>query len=712
MPYTLDQLESFVSSAHYDSATAGMIARGVPTLKAADGELISPGVRRIRGNLCNVHGRYGPCDKALSGKKKPGKPAKARQTPAQRAQARTQQHEQNASDVAKQMQDSDTGLAPAGSKALLAFAQGTQPDASAGAGLAKMGLAEQAQDGSYRMTPTGRAVVSAMRAGDYQRAVDAVSRGADASSARQGRATERTARQSAAQAKRAAAAAERSKRRAEREAAQRAKKPAKASSGGSKKPEKPAAKPRQQRRGTASGATSSSSSGGGAAPKPVAAPKPEKAPAKQIAPALQTAADQLSQGAKLSDADTQALIRNGLAKLNKEGEIVLTAAGMRATTKSSFKVFKDANGRHRWVAQSSTAFQDRDKEIVSTKALADDCRWADTHEDAYGPLRWWHTPGLDLGDCDFNAMHGRVLIESGTFRSPAIAQKVAAAASGLEISLGFIHLPSEPDADGVFHHIRRFERSLVPRGKASNRFTAFTVKELPRMDAAKKDYLKTELKFSDAEIADIEARATATEKAADDAQTAFKADEPAPPEEITIGGVVYTVKAFPPKKADDEPAVEAVIETDAFGDAPIEEEVVDDPSALTLSAGDLAAIGEAIQAAVATIMGGLDLEKKVASHVQGFLAPMQATKDAEAAQTKEQIEALQTTLKDTQDKLNELLGLQPAIQLGRQSESASTLLNPLNPADARLLEAIKAQQPVPGPFDDIAQKLGVMPARQ
>jgi hypothetical protein len=167
----------------------------------------------------------------------------------------------------------------------------------------------------------------------------------------------------------------------------------------------------------------------------------------------------------------------------------------------------------------------------------------------YGPLRWWHTPGLDLGDCDFNAMHGRVLIESGTFRSPAIAQKVAQAAPGLEISLGFVHLPNEPDADGVFHHIRRFERSLVPRGKASNRFTAFTVKETRMFDPTKVAALKT-LGFSDDDITGLQAQAEATEKSATDQGVAFKADEPAELPDVIINGVTY--KAFPPKKDDTE----------------------------------------------------------------------------------------------------------------------------------------------------------------
>lgn len=364
-----------------------------------------------------------------------------------------------------------------------------------------------------------------------------------------------------------------------------------------------------------------------------------------------------------------------------------------------FKVFKDASGAWRWVAQSSTAYQDRDREIVSTKALADDCDWADK-TGSYGVLRWWHSPGLDLGACDFNAMHGRVLIESGTFYSDAIAQKVARAAEGLEISLGFLHPPYEPDAAGVFHHIRRFERSLVPRGKASNRFTAFAVKESPDMDAKKIAGLKA-IGFDDTDIADILARASATEKTADDQGVAYKAADPAGLPDIVVNGVTY--KAFPPKKpADDSAAPPAdaevaadVIEEDAIGDMPMEEE--SDPNALTLSPGDIAAITEIITTAVGQIMGGLDLEKKVAGHVQGMLAPyqqQQATKDAEQAQSREQVEKLKS-------QVDELTGAQPAAPY-RPSAAKDNVLT-----DAALVAATKQIQSGAGPFDDIIKGLGL-----
>jgi len=77
-------------------------------------------------------------------------------------------------------------------------------------------------------------------------------------------------------------------------------------------------------------------------------------------------------------------------------------------------VFKQADGRYRWVTFSSNAFEDGDREIVSTKALADDVAHSDATGD-YGPLLFWHMPQAELGACDYRALHDRMLIESGTF---------------------------------------------------------------------------------------------------------------------------------------------------------------------------------------------------------------------------------------------------------------------------------------------------------
>lgn len=194
------------------------------------------------------------------------------------------------------------------------------------------------------------------------------------------------------------------------------------------------------------------------------------------------------------------------------------------TTKETngLTVFKQADGRYRWVTRSSNAFKDRDSQIVSQKALEDDVVRADTTKD-YGPLRFWHMLGVDIGDCDFNSIHNRTLVESGTFRDPAVAEKTASKAADYQISIGFRHPVDQPDEHGVFHTIRRFERSLVPAGRAANPFTSLSVhKEIQHMDNIKIAALKALLDGDEAAVKEILAGAEASEKTADQMGIAFK----------------------------------------------------------------------------------------------------------------------------------------------------------------------------------------------
>lgn len=193
---------------------------------------------------------------------------------------------------------------------------------------------------------------------------------------------------------------------------------------------------------------------------------------------------------------------------------------LQPTTKEqgSFSVFKQADGRYRWASISSNAYRDRDGEIVSQKALENDVMRADVDGD-YGPLRFWHMPGADIGQADFNAMHGRFLIESGTFADEEIAQAVASRAKEYQISIGFRHPKDNPDSNGVFHFIRRFERSLVPAGRAANPFTSLLVKEPTMQDEKVKEF---ERLLGPERVKGILGTADTAEKQATEWGTAFK----------------------------------------------------------------------------------------------------------------------------------------------------------------------------------------------
>lgn len=240
------------------------------------------------------------------------------------------------------------------------------------------------------------------------------------------------------------------------------------------------------------------------------------------------------------------------------------AEKMEPPAEKSFVVYKDASGAYRWIARSTTAYQDRDKEIIASDTLDSDSQRMTTTKQ-FGPLRYWHVgepdplsaeapwgPGLDIGDCDYSTLIGRTRVESGTFRDPHIAQTIAAQADQYELSPGFFHPLDQPDADGVFSAIRTFERSIVPTryGRASNYFTGLAVKE-SRMDIAEMERrfkaMIVDLGLDAPSAEAIGMQLVTTEKEAAAQGIAYKSDDApadvAPPQEITIGGVVYTVKA-------------------------------------------------------------------------------------------------------------------------------------------------------------------------
>lgn len=269
----------------------------------------------------------------------------------------------------------------------------------------------------------------------------------------------------------------------------------------------------------------------------------------------------------------QRLTRSELDQLTDAGLLDIGGGKLK-----SFAVFKDHQGQSRWIARTTTAYRDRDGEIISEAALdSDSQRMMATKQ--FGPLRYWHIgqpdplsdtapwgPGVDIGDCDYSVVIGRTRIESGTFKSAALARQMAAVADKHEMSPGFFHPLDQPDSDQTFNAIRTFERSPVPTryGRASNLFTGFTVKEF-RMEVSEMERrfkaMYQELGLTPEQAVELGQSLVATEKAASAQGVAFKSETPAL-EDITINGVVYTVKAAPP-------SVEAMIEEQA--DDPMEE---------------------------------------------------------------------------------------------------------------------------------------------
>lgn len=205
-------------------------------------------------------------------------------------------------------------------------------------------------------------------------------------------------------------------------------------------------------------------------------------------------------------------------------EVVLAYGGNHFVAplgnQSGFFVTKDAKGNYRWVLISSSAYVDRDGEIVTEKALQKAVERMDASGE-YGDLRWWHT-GVTLGRGDYAAVHAHQLIESGTFVSKEVAAAVSMASGRLGASIGFRHPPAEP-RNGQYEDIAIQERSLLPRGKESNLFTRLSVTG-GRMDEAKKAAL-VEL-LGEAEATALLSHADSTAKAADEAGFTRKEADP------------------------------------------------------------------------------------------------------------------------------------------------------------------------------------------
>jgi 2'-5' RNA ligase len=472
--------------AHAGQVIAGQLARGNDGKFTAAGNAPATPAPPAPTTPAPTPPRATHPKKAAHPKKgrKPKAPKKPKLTPEQRATQHHAQQEANRAHIA-----SATGMPEGVSQALSDFADPKEPQALSAQNakdLEARGLVERDQHGAYRLTGAGSAYVHAAHQGNGRAAADALSRAGDRKAAHQQRDTARVQRQQQRDARRA----EVQRRRAERLAKRQQAAPKK----GNKRQPAPAT--------------------------------PSQPPTKPSAPI-------------------------GTFGRSKKA----------ADPPSTFTVFKDARGQWRWLAQTTTAFEDRDKEIISQKALADDCARADA-DGLYGPLRWWHigTPdprntrapwgaGMDIGFCDFNAMSGRTLIESGTFKTAALGQWAASVASKLGLSPGFFHSATEPDPSGVYGHIRRFERSLAPQAAVSNPFTAFHTTRATRKETSVDiEKIKTllDLGLDSATIKSVLDGVDTTEKTATQAGVRYKtADTPAEPEEITINGVVYTVKAPP-----------------------------------------------------------------------------------------------------------------------------------------------------------------------
>lgn len=161
-----------------------------------------------------------------------------------------------------------------------------------------------------------------------------------------------------------------------------------------------------------------------------------------------------------------------------------------ATGPGTLSVFKDVDGRRRFLATWTNQFRDRQGQVFPEAAHKEYVEWADaTHQ--YPELRLWHIP-YAVGQCDMVAYHDGFMLGSGTFHAGMEDVADALADDGeLGMSHGYRYAVNDLDSEGVFHRYRSFEVSALPRARAANEGTAFVaVKEVPMLTAEKRAWLE------------------------------------------------------------------------------------------------------------------------------------------------------------------------------------------------------------------------------
>jgi hypothetical protein len=167
---------------------------------------------------------------------------------------------------------------------------------------------------------------------------------------------------------------------------------------------------------------------------------------------------------------------------------------------SLFITKQQEDGRWRWVTISSTAFLDKEQEIVSTEGIAKSVERSEDGQ-SYGPMLYWHEPSIVLGECDFQAQDGLCLIESGLWHNNEVGEAARKAVGGniggWGVSIGFLPLLGSDNeivngrvATVVWKDIQIVERSVLPSTQAATWYSSIVNKSTEDiMDTRKRDAL-------------------------------------------------------------------------------------------------------------------------------------------------------------------------------------------------------------------------------
>lgn len=126
---------------------------------------------------------------------------------------------------------------------------------------------------------------------------------------------------------------------------------------------------------------------------------------------------------------------------------------------------------------TSNAFEDRDKEIITTKAWENYVGRAD-HTKERGRVWFWHVKGTDFADVIWQGVEGRMLLEIAKVDNTDYGNKMFHALQhpeqfpevvpyGWGTSHGFVYRASDKAA-GEYAFVHKFESTVLPWHRASN----------------------------------------------------------------------------------------------------------------------------------------------------------------------------------------------------------------------------------------------------
>ena len=238
--------------------------------------------------------------------------------------------------------------------------------------------------------------------------------------------------------------------------------------------------------------------------------------------------------------------------------------GMAGFIKGYGIAVKNVNGQPWIIAYSTNAFEDREKEIFSTKALEKYVTQAEQKNDR-GYFNFWHIPGTDFAEKQWQAVPGRFLVEAGPFLDNEIGQAalkffeqfpdghIEIAPEGWGCSPEYRYLPEERKT-GTYENIWITRTSILPRLAAANIWTKAGVE----MAYTEQQKQAANALFGESLAAKILGSAEDATKELEQADVRHKSADESPPETETpdnsVGVVLEALAAL------DLPALSATIQ--------------------------------------------------------------------------------------------------------------------------------------------------------